>query len=604
MNNNELFNKFKKQVAIYNFEQEYKENKRTSGYPLKKDKKEWSKYFMKKKILQTVATLIVIFTFGMTVYAGVSGNLNFKNMGLLKVSENFEDKKVEVKKTIENDYVKIVIEDVARDSAYLIVEYRIFPKEKAIQEMGKVEYDKDLGYKIGIANKIWINEQKPGLSNSTIEKISDEEYKCSQVINIMNFDEKTIHLKIWLDNFYIGMYSEEKGVKINKMVEMDVTVNNMDNQNTITQEQKLDQNTKVILEKVENSSFETYIRLKRITENITWKEYNNNIEYYRFKVASDENDTISSNCYDIGKKVYKNGKLVEDYSELKGSDIVKVENLYAVILGEQTDFKKIKIMQTKSTFFSDRTNEERDAYYKAKWYPLKEGEQEYSETNNNGGTFTVNKITIDDDNIIFYFDKKGIFGNTSYIDLRVNNGTMNYLCPSKVEVKSLTSDENKITFKRNLYGAAGLGIKDGMLDDLSKVEFTMLFGDVDEIIGEPLIIDIPEQTNEKVRIDNVKINDTIAEKYVYHYEIANPIYDENSITAKSIEYENREISFEIDSYEDKILNNNNNIFLKGNWYYLKSKENVIELKKEIENLFKENNIEYEIKEIQNDNINI
>lgn len=603
MNNNELFNKFKKQVAIYNFEQEYKENKRTSGYPLKKDKKEWRKYFMKKKILQTVATLIVIFTFGMTVYAGVTGNLNFKNMGLLKVSENFEDKKVEVKKTIENDYVKIVIEDVARDSAYLIVEYRIFPKEKAIQEMGKVEYDKDLGYKIGIANKIWINEQKPGLSNSTIEKISDEEYKCSQVINIMNFDEKTIHLKIWLDNFYIGMYSEEKGVKINKMVEMDVTVNNMDNQNTIAEEQKIDQNTKVVLEKIENSSFETYIRLKRITENITWKEYNENITYYRFKVASDENDTIASNCYDIGKSIYKDDKLIEDYSELKDSDIVKVEDSYAVILGAQTNFKKLKVMQTKSTFFSDRTNEEREAYYKAKWYPLKEGEQQYSATNNNGGTFTVNKITIDDDNIVFYFDKKGIFGETSYIDLRVNNGTMNYICPVKVEEKNLTSDENKIIFSRSSFGA-GLNIRDGMLNDLSKVEFTMLFGDVDKIIGEPLIIDIPEQTNEKVRIDNVKINDTIAEKYVYNYEIANPIYDENSITAKSIEYENREISFETDSYEDKILNNNNNIFLKGNWYYLKSKENVIELKKEIENLFKENNIEYEIKEIQNDNINI
>lgn len=603
MNNNELFNKFKKQVAIYNFEQEYKENKRTSEYPLKKDKKEWRKYFMKKKILQTVATLIVIFTFGMTVYAGVTGNLNFKNMGLLKVSENFEDKKVEVKKTIENDYVKIVIEDVARDSAYLIIEYRIFPKEKAIQEMGKVEYDKDLGYKIGIAKKIWINEQKPGLSNSTIEKISDEEYKCSQVINIMNFDEKTIHLKIWLDNFYIGRYSEEKGVKINKMVEMDVTVNNMDNQNTIAQEQKIDQNTKVVLEKIENSSFETYIRLKRIIENITWKEYNENITYYRFKVASDENDTIASNCYDIGKSIYKDDKLIEDYSELKDSDIVKVEDSYAVILGEQTNFKKLKVMQTKSTFFRDRTNEEREAYYKAKWYPLKEGEQQYSATNNNGGTFTVNKITIDDDNIVFYFDKKGIFGETSYIDLRVNNGTMNYICPKKVEEKNLTSDENKIIFSRSSFGA-GLNIRDGMLNDLSKVEFTMLFGDVDEIIGEPLIIDIPEQTNEKVRIDNVKINDTIAEKYVYHYEIANPIYDENSITAKSIEYENREFSFEIDSYEDKILNNNNNIVLKGNWYYLKSKENVIELKKEIENLFKENNIEYEIKEIQNDNINI
>ena len=53
-------------------------------------------------------------------------------------------------------------------------------------------------------------------------------------------------------------------------------------------------------------------------------------------------------------------------------------------------------MQTKSTFFSDRTNEEKEAYYKAKWYPLKEGEEQYIATNNNGGTFTINKITIDD----------------------------------------------------------------------------------------------------------------------------------------------------------------------------------------------------------------
>lgn len=58
---------------------------------------------------------------------------------------------------------------------------------------------------------------------------------------------------------------------------------------------------------------------------------------------------------------------------------------------------------------------------------------------------------------------------------------MNYICPVKVEEKNLTSDENKIIFTRNSFGA-GLNIRDGMLNDLSKVEFTMLFGDVDEII--------------------------------------------------------------------------------------------------------------------------
>ena len=61
MNNKELFNEFKKQVAIYNFEQE---EQRTDIYPLEKNTKEWGKYIMKKRILQTLAMLVIICTFG------------------------------------------------------------------------------------------------------------------------------------------------------------------------------------------------------------------------------------------------------------------------------------------------------------------------------------------------------------------------------------------------------------------------------------------------------------------------------------------------------------------------------------------------------------
>lgn len=597
MNNKELFNEFKKQVAIYNFEQE---EQGTDIYPLEKNTKEWGKYIMKKRILQTLAMLVIICTFGMTVYAQVTGNLNFKNMGLLKASENFENKKIDVNKTIENDYVKISIDDIARDSAYLIIEYRMVLKEKAIKEMENVEYNKMRGYNIGISSRVWINEKKSERSNSTVEKISDKEYKCSDVINLMNFDEDTIHLKLWLNEFYIG---NKSAVKINKMLEMDITMNKNENQQTITQEQKIDNNTKIVLDKIENSSFETYIRLKRITENITWKEYNENIEYYRFKVASDDNDTLTSKCYDISKKIYKDNNLIEDYSKLKNSDIIKAEEVYAVTLGKQTDLRKLKVMQTKSTFFSDRTNEEKEAYYKAKWYPLKEGEEQYVATNNNGGTFTINKITIDDENIVFYFDKKGIFGETSYIDLRVNNGTMNYICPTKIEEKSLTSDENKIIFSRDSFGA-GLNIRDGMLDDLSKVEFTMLYGDVDKIIGDPLIIDIPEQSNEKVKIQNIKINDTISEEYVYSYEVVNPVYDENLKETDNVEYQKKEMYFEIDSYEDKVLNKNNNLFINGNSYYLKSSENVNDIKEEIESYFMKEDVKYELKKLQSGELKI
>ena len=574
MNNNELFNKFKRKVAIYNFDQEYNNSSKEKIYPLKKDVKEWRKYFMKKRILQTVATLIVILTCGITVYAGIKGSSNFKDMGLLKASENFEEKKIEINKTIENEYVKIEIKDVARDSAYLIVEYDIFPKEKAIEKMGKIEYDSTLGYMLGISARSWINEKIPEREEASIEKISDEQYRCSYVINVMNFDEETLHLKLWFNNFYIGSYTHNEGVKINKMFEIDIKSNNQTNENTIHQEQKLDKDTTVVLEKIENSSFETYIRLKRITENITWKKYDDNIEYYRFKVASDSNDTLASNCYDLGKKVYKNNTLIEDYSKLKDNEKVKVEETYAIILGAQTNLGKLKILQTKSTFFSDRTNEEKEAYYKAKWYPLKEGDKKYTATNKNGGVFEINKITIDDEKINFYFNKKGIFGETSYVDLRVNDGTMNYICPIKDDIKGLTSDENKIVFNRDGSYSAGLGIKDGMLDDLSKVEFTMLFGDVDEIIGEPLIVNVPEQSNEKIKIDNVKISDTIAEKYEFN-----------------------KYWIEVDSFDGKTLNYFKHQILPflGN---IKADEDSKKFKDEIENLFKKKNVEYKIVELK------
>ena len=37
MNNNELFNKFKRKVAIYNFDQEYNNSSKARIYPIKKE---------------------------------------------------------------------------------------------------------------------------------------------------------------------------------------------------------------------------------------------------------------------------------------------------------------------------------------------------------------------------------------------------------------------------------------------------------------------------------------------------------------------------------------------------------------------------------------
>ena len=132
----------------------------------------------------------------------------------------------------------------------------------------------------------------------------------------------------------------------------------------------------------------------------------------------------------------------------------------------------------------------------------------------------------------------------------------------------------------------------------------MLYGDVDKIIGDPLIIDVPEQSNEKVKIQNIKINDTISEEYVYNYGVVSPVYDENLKETDNVEYQKKEMNFEINSYEDKVLSKNNNLFINGNSYYLKSSENANDIKEEIESYFMKEDVKYELKKLQSGELKI
>ena len=64
--------------------------------------------------------------------------------------------------------------------------------------------------------------------------------------------------------------------------------------------------------------------------------------------------------------------------------------------------------------------------------------------------------------------------------------------------------------------------------------------------------------------------------------------------------ENSKLQMEkiIDSYEDKVLSNNNYLIINGSSYYLKSKENAKDLKEEIESYLIKEDVKYELKEIQ------
>lgn len=327
------------------------------------------------------------------------------------------------------------------------------------------------------------------------------------LIDKLNEDEKIVVVL-----FYLEEYSTKQ---------LDMKIDNTNKTEFTAQERVLDDNNKIIMNNVGNTKFATYITIQKITENMTYKEFEDlNPWKYNSFIITDENGeeisfTIRSGDW-AGKYLYvknDNGELKlidnENRKDIKDNDeIYYVEN-FILLIGEQENLNKINIVPIETTMFYDRNNEEAEEYKKVKWYPLVEGENKYSATSSLGGTLEIENIKIDENYITFYYNKKGLIGNDSLIILRKNNGQMNYIYPTEIEEKGINSTENKAIFSRSLDGVAGLNTIS--LQDLDKnlenIEFALLYGSRSKIIAEEFIIQIPEQDNQTAKIDNIEIVD-------------------------------------------------------------------------------------------------
>ena len=515
-NEKELYNKLKERIAISNFDDElqnksYQFNKERSGYS------------MKKRILQSVASLAIILTCGLTVYAGVSGNLNLEKLGLLKLSKNYDESATQINQSIENEYCKITLNSMAGDSAYIVSEYTIDFKEAAPNSFKQIDYDGRYGYDLVVDGNVLINSKTPESVMEYVDKITDTEYKYIQVINVMSVKDQNIKLEMNFDSLCkVDFTEKDREIKINKKLQADIQIKRTDTEKFEPIKQKLDDNTQIVIEEIANTKFENFIRIKQVNLDITWKKYNSNpLEYNSFLITDSKDETLPYTVYSgdvFGKKIYvkQNGKYtqVEDEYSLKDSDILKVEENYTILLGLEEDVNTIKISPTKTRFYNDRTDEEEEVYNKTTWYPIIDGDKKYTQTSSLGGTLEINNIEIDDENVTFYYDKKGKIGNELLVIVRKNNGIINYAYPTEEIEKGITGTENKITFARHEKYRSGLkGFKmdddefDNMLEDIDKAEFTLLYGCVTEIIGKTVELKIPTQNEENAVIKNVNIID-------------------------------------------------------------------------------------------------
>ena len=466
-------------------------------------------------IIKKMITAILIGASTITVYAVTTRDFNFGKLGLNKLDENYNDSIVEMEESIENEYLKITLNSMAGDESYVITEYRINLKDKAISELGGVDYTDERGYDLWIGTNVFVNQNKIGNITSNVTKISDRDFVYSQVINIMDFNEKNLDIKIHIDSIQINNWFESLG----KVLELKMNLKDEVKKDIAIQEKDIGNNDKLVISGVGNTKFETYITVQKITENITYKEFDSRDKYtYNSFIVTDENDkeilySIRGSVW-AGEYLYikdENGDWKLSANRMANdNDIIKHVENFIILVGNQHDIETVKIIPIKTAIFNERTNEEANEYKKVKWYPLVEGDNKYSAKSSLGGTFKIVKTEINENNVTFYYETEGLLGNESEIIMRKKIKEMNYIYPTRVEKAGINSTENKIVFSKEVWMASGLNVwrLNDMFENIEDVEFALMWGSKDKIIADSFIVDIPKQNNNIADFEFVEMSDS------------------------------------------------------------------------------------------------
>lgn len=567
---------------------EYISNMQSSTQRINK-KKSKNKF---TSFMQKVAAVILIGTLTLTVYAGITDNLSFEKMGLKKLSQNYEENKVTLNEKIDNEYFTLSLENMARDSAYVILEYKINLKDKALNEFDEITYSDNIGYTIGLANTIELNGEKNPFYITHTEKESDTEYSYYQIIYAMANDQENMNLKIWLDYLWTEYYTNET-VQIDEIFEINSKIDNLEELNVDKQKQVLDDGSTLILEKVLNTNFQTFVIVKREIKNISYGDYSdsNFLQWKSFLITDESDNLIPYRTYNselMGRKYYlaSSGEEIERNKtyNLKESEIINVEENYVVLLDNVQDLTNIKIIPIKLRAYDGRkTNEEAEMYNKATWYPVVEGDKVYTKQSDLGGTLEITNIKIDEENITFNYNKKGIVENgTGYVIIRNNKMGMNYIHSKKQD----ETNSGEIIFDRNLSGAAGLAIKEGMLDNIDDLEFTVLFGKVTEFEGKPFETTMPEYSNQKLKINS--INREKSNTKIIKYKL------NSADIAITLDYDNNDNILRFNGYTDGLYYKDENDKIKG--FRIYEYEKATDLVEDLKKYLDYNNIEYTIEE--------
>lgn len=475
----------------------------------------------KLRVIQSIAAVAVFSILGVTTYATVTKNPILEKLGLIKGSTTYEEISKDINQDLSNEYANILLNKMAADNAYIIMEYNVKLTQEGIEKFGKIKEDINSGYEINITNTIKINneniEQEERIKSYS-NKISDTEYEIYQIIDITNIKNKELNIEI-SEKYLQANYNQ---AEINKNVIISATKDdNIKSFETI--ENKIDNKT-IKIEDFQNTGFETFVKISVDIDNLKKQDmdfYNeNNPNNLSFTVLDNNNNYISNNCYNKVAYIQDNlGNKQDILTSYEENNNISFENAkahleYVITLGNiDTNIKNIKIVPYTFVLQNERAEDIDEYYNNLKWYKLQEGE--YSQTSTLGGKIDITKIETTESKIKFYYKTSGkITGYEQIVLLRINDKNLgfNIIESTNGYAENINAEENYIEFDRNIqntgmYSDNFKNEDDYKLSDLSKIEFTLLVEPKTKFLNDGTKIEVPNKNEKYLIINKVEVKD-------------------------------------------------------------------------------------------------
>lgn len=353
------------------------------------------------------------------------------------------------------------------------------------------------------------SEERESLLTEEDEEIKDEDIEEWEDEEIEDDEEE---LSEEVEGYYDGTEETEENEKAEETEETDDievtnkaigTITTKANKEelikdvlTTNYDEKYEENNILIEnQKILKTSFKTFIITETTIKEVRYQDIQSNLLgdplLYKIDIEDEEGNTININQVQqvtiTDEEETKLNDLEIDDENIPNNLIAKIKTIS--ILGDEA--KETIKLQPYYYSYDFQNDDIETAMQHKEWFKIED--DEYTETNSYDGEITIEKVEEKDNQILFYYTKKGFMPDVeSTVLLKNSTKEFNVFYPDIIKLKGINSEENIVGYniENNTSYSYTEDFDDDNLGNIKDLEFTLLEGLEIEKIGEGFILDI------------------------------------------------------------------------------------------------------------------